>query len=506
MKTRKIKYLLVGTLVFATVFSVAGTTMKKQGPLPLTPDIEWEKTYGSDTNDWGNCVAKTSDSGYIVCGTYGRNVWSLWFSYLYLVKVDAAGKEQWDQVLGEYTMDHIGKSVQQTSDGGYIIAGEQGAGFRYDAFVIKTDGSGNILWSRVVGAYDAYDSGRCLQETPDGGYIVAGTTQSYGAGGADAWLIKFDANGNQLWNRTYGGPNMDIGDFIDRTADGGYVIFGSTDNFGTSGSTDAWMIKTDGNGVEQWNKTFGGVDYEEAMSGQQTTDGGYIFAGTKQVADGTTDIWVVKTDADGTKVWEQTLGGTDYDTGYSVQQTSDGGYFIVGDYTNTVTMNPDVYAAKLGNDGSMKWNETFDRNGTEDRGYYGIQTTDHGYIITGLTGNMMDAASDVWLIKLKPEGGSGQPELHVVISGGIGVSATISNTGTANATNVTWSLHVQGGLFHLINTTKTGTITNLAIGDSITVSSDMLFGFGKITIAAQADQVTSMVSGTQLLVFTLVNK
>lgn len=496
-------YLLVGMLVFATVFSVAGTKVVKQNPVTSPPLVDWTKTFGSDQNDWGNCVAKTSDGGYIICGTYGRNVWSLWFSYLYLVKIDATGNEQWHQTIGEYNMDHIGNSVLQTSDGGYIIAGEQGAGYRYDAFVMKANATGNVVWLRVFGNYDAYDTGRCVQQTADGGYILVGTTQSYGAGGADAWLMKFDANGNQVWNRTFGGAYGDTGNCVDQTSDNGYIIIGATESFGTEGSADAWLIKTDANGHEQWNRTFGGVDYEDAVNGQQTADGGYVFTGTKPVADGTTDIWVVKTDASGNKVWEKSLGGPDYDTGYSIQQTTDGGYFIVGDYTNPVTMNPDVYAEKLDSNGNEKWNETFDRNGSEDRGYYGIQTADHGYLITGYTGNMLDAASDVWLIKLAPESA---PALSVTITGGMGASAEITNNGTADATNVTWSIHVQGGLFRRINTTISGTIAVLHPGSSTTVSTGLFFGLGKIHVTAQANAVMSTAEGTQLFIFTMVSK
>ena len=496
-------YLFVGMLVFATVFCVAGTTLQKQQPKPMGPAVEWMKTFGSDQNDWGNCVAKTSDGGCIICGPYGRNVWSLWYSYLYLLKVDASGNEQWHQTLGTYTMDHIGRSVQQTSDGGYIIAGEQGAGWQYSAFIMKTDASGNMLWTRVIGNYDAYDTARCVKQTPDGGYIVAGMTQSFGAGGADAWLIKLDMNGNEQWNRTFGGPLFDAGNYVDLTTDTGYVIIGSTESYGTGGSADAWLIKTDSNGHEEWNKTFGGTDYEDAAQIQQTTDGGFVFVGTKPVTDGTTDIWVMKTDASGVTLWERTLGGTAYDTGYSIQQTTDGGYFVVGDYTNPMTMDPEVYAAKLDKNGNMKWNQTFDGNGSEDHGYFGIQTANHGYLITGSTGNMMDAASDVWLIKLAPEK---EPAFTMVISGGLSASTKITNSGTADATNVPWSIQVRGGLFHRINTTVTGTIANLPVGDSTTVSTRMLFGFGNIKITSQADQATSTVDGTQLVIFTVVKK
>jgi hypothetical protein len=487
-------------LLFATVFTVAGTTTEKKGS---SPAIEWMKTYGSDQNDWGNCIAKTSDGGYILTGTYGRNVWSLWFSYLYLLKVDANGNEQWHQIQGPYTMDHVGKCVQQTSDGGYIIIGEQGTGGNYDLLIEKTDNAGNIVWSRIFGKPDAYDAGRGVLQTADGGYVLVGLTQSYGVeGSADAWLIKIDANGTELWNRTFGGEYFEAGNCVDQTADSGYIIIGSTESYGTEGSADAWLIKTDANGNEQWNRTYGGPDYEDVSNGQQTVDGGYVFIGVKPLPDYTTDIWVVKTDASGNTVWDKTFGGTDYDTGYSIQQLSDGGYFIVGDYTDPVTMGIDAYAAKLDGNGNEQWNQSFDVNETEDCGYYGIQTTDGGYLITGYTGNIMDAASDVLLIKLEAESA---PALSVEVSGGMGANVAIMNSGTADATNISWRIHVQGGVLGRINETISGTIDVLAPGHSTTFSTGMFFGFGKITITAQADEVIKTVTGTQLFIFTMVN-
>jgi hypothetical protein len=500
MKTKKIVSIFVCMLMCATVFTVAGTQIQKQ---TSTPGVEWTKTFGGDKNDWGNCVSPTSDRGYIITGTYDRNVWSLWFSYLYLIKVDAAGNEQWHQIQGIYNMDHIGQSVQQTSDGGYIIAGYQGNGGDYDAFLEKTDSTGNVVWLRIFGKPGVYDIGRCVQQTKDGGYILVAWTQSFGAGGCDAWLIKTDANGIEQWNRTFGGANLDTGNYVHRTSDNGYIIIGGTESYGTEGSADAWMIKTDDTGHEQWNRTFGGADYEDALSGQQIADGGYVLVGTKPLADYTTDIWVVKTDTNGNILWEKTLGGPDYDTGYSIQQTTDGGYLVVGDYNNPVTMNPDVFVAKLDGNGNEKWSQNLDRNGSEDRGYWGIQTADGGYLITGYTGNMLDAASNVWLIKLESEGA---PAVNVKVTGGMGVNAIITNSGTVAATNVTWSIHVEGGVFGRINKTISGTIDVLPPGSSTNVSTGLFFGFGKIHIIAQANEAAATINGTQLFIFTMVKE
>jgi hypothetical protein len=503
MKNKKLVCILVGMLMYATMFSVAGTIIKKNNsPLP-SPEMEWSQIFGSDRNDWGNCVAQTADGGYIVTGTYYRNVWSLWFSYLYLLKTNASGVEEWHQIQGTFDRENVGQCVQQTSDGGYIVAGYQGNGGDYDAVLEKTDEQGNVIWVKVLGSPGVYDIGRSVQQTGDGGYIFLGWTQSYGAGGSDAWLVKTDAQGTELWNRTFGGPLSDTGNCVQQTADGGYIIIGATESYGTEESSDVWLIKTNGNGIEEWNRTFGGVDWEDALNGRQTADGGYVIVGTIPAENGTTDIWLIKTNANGNQVWEKTFGGTDYDTGYSVQQTTDGGYLVTGGYTNPMTYTPAVFVVKTDVNGNEMWSQTYDVNGSEAQGYYGIQSADGGYVITGYTGAVMDAASDVWLFKLASESGN-QPNLTIKINGGIGVTAKIRNNGTIDATNVTWSIHVEGGLFSRINSTVTGTIDHLAAGTSTSVSTGMFFGLGKIQVSVTAGDASMTKEGTQVFIFSFL--
>jgi hypothetical protein len=191
-------------------------------------------------------------------------------------------------------------SVQQTFDGGYIMAGYTdsfGAG-NWDIFLIKTDTNGNVQWAKTYGGTDL-DMAYSVQQTSDGGYIVAGETWSFGAGWEDIFLIKTDADGNVEWAKTYGGTSYDYAHSVQQTSDGGYIVAGGTNTFG-AGYLDIFLIKTDANGNISWAKTYGGASADWAYSVRQTSDGGYIVAGyTGSFGAGLWDIFLIKTDANG---------------------------------------------------------------------------------------------------------------------------------------------------------------------------------------------------------------
>ena len=289
---------------------------------------EWDKTFGGPGNDFAESVQQTSDGGYILAGyteSYGAGDYDFW-----LVKVDSNGNKQWDKTFGGTDKENEA-SVQQTSDGGYIIAGNTfsyGAG-SYDIWLIKTNSNGEKLWDKTFGGTN-YDDARSVQQTSDGGYILAGSTESYGAGKRDVWLIKTDSNGNKQWDKTFGGTDIDWVKSVQQTSDGGYILAGSTFSYG-AGDGDVWLIKIDSNGNKQWDKTFGGTEFDKAFSVQQTSDSGYILIGeTESYGAGDDDIWLIKTDSNGNKQWDKTFGGASLDFASSVQQTSDGGYILIG--------------------------------------------------------------------------------------------------------------------------------------------------------------------------------
>jgi hypothetical protein len=279
----------------------------------------------------------------------------------------------------------LASSVQQTSDGGYIVAGYTssfGMG-DWDIFLIKTDASGNVQWAKTYrGIYDDY--AYSVQQTSDGGYIVAGVTLS------NFFLIKTDAYGNVIWAKTYGGTGDEWAYSVQQTSDGGYIVAGETTSFG-AGYSDIFLVKTDANGNIIWAKTYGGTGSDVAYSVQQTSDGGYIVAGrTASFGAGVWDIFLIKTDANGNLQWAKTYGGTDWDEAYSVQQTSDGGYIVAGN---------GAFLVKTDANGNIIWAKTYEE-GIFDVARSVQQTSDGGYIVAGSTGN-------VFLIKTDANGNIG---------------------------------------------------------------------------------------------------
>jgi len=246
--------------------------------------------------------------------------------------------------------------------------------------------------------------GLSVQQTTDGGYIIAGRTSSFGNGVGDAWLIKTDSNGNDEWKQTFGGSNYDLSYSVQQTTDGGYIMTGGTFSF-SNGQSDVWLIKTDSEGIEKWNQTFGGRYSEFGLSVQQTTDGGYIISGGTDTfwSNGQSDFWLIKTDSEGIEEWNQIFAGSGGELGLSVQQTSDGGYIITGGKVSYVGASSGLWLIKTDSQGAEEWEQNF--GGIEyNVGSSVQQTTDGGYIITGVTGSFGNGGWDIWLIKTDLDG------------------------------------------------------------------------------------------------------
>jgi len=321
----------------------------------------WKTTYGGTNIDSANSIQQTSDGGYIVAGstesyTYGN-------SDMAIYKLNSDGNKVWFQHYGGTNAD-VAYSIQQTSDGGYIVAGSTES-YTYgnsDMAIYKLDGSGDKIWFLHYGGTNA-DAAYSIQQTSDGGYIVAGSTESYAYGNSDFAIYKLNSNGNKVWFKYYGGTNADAAYSIQQTSDGGYIVAGSTESY-TYGNSDIAIYKLNSNGNKVWFKHYGGTNADAVYSIQQTSDSGYIVAGsTESYTFGSSDYAIYKLDNSGNKVWFNHFGGTFADTGYSIQQTSDEGYFIVGESYSychgTPGVDCNVMVYKLSSSGVKAWGSNY---------------------------------------------------------------------------------------------------------------------------------------------------
>jgi len=300
----------------------------------------WEKTFGGSASEVSRCVQQTSDGGYILTGTtYSFSGGDLMDPDIYLIKTDQFGNKQWEKNLGGGGRE-AGYCVRQTSDGGYVIVGYNepvGKG-PYNICLLKTDASGTMQWQKAFGG-TGWDYGRSVQETSDEGFIIGGSKQVNN--NSDAYLVKTDSSGNKEWERTYGGTESDGINSVQQTPDGGFVFGGTTHSYTPQGSI--YLVKTNADGNKQWERVFGGPTWYYGYSVDVTQDGGFVVTGPC----GYQDVYVVKTDAHGNKEWDKTIGGANREGGESIQQTSDLGYIIVGKIKYDDSGDVDVYAVKL---------------------------------------------------------------------------------------------------------------------------------------------------------------
>ena len=297
----------------------------------------WEMTYGGSGYD-GFCDGhQTNDGGYIAVGftdSYSGNL------DVYLVKTDDKGLVEWSKYFGDSSNDCGGKSVQQTTDGGYILVGMNGE----EAWLIKTDSQGNECWNQTY--LDGTKSrGISVQQTSDGGFIIAGCGFLNGERWHDALLIKTDTDGKEEWRNTYGGTKIDEAYSVLQTSDDGYIVYGDSDSFGGS-----WLIRTDNNGHELWNYTYYGVAEGTV---DITDDGGFVFADSSFALLRSNQMRIVKTDENGRVQWVRLIGGLKGEWGYCVRQTDDGGYVAIGLTTDINSYEEDVFVIKTNRQGRV---------------------------------------------------------------------------------------------------------------------------------------------------------
>ncbi|HPO26412.1 MAG TPA: chitobiase/beta-hexosaminidase C-terminal domain-containing protein [Petrotogaceae bacterium] len=323
----------------------------------------WSKVFGGSEDDFFNRILQTSDGGYIAVGRTTSNNGDISGNQGnfdgWIIKVDASGNKLWSKCFGGSEDDFFNRIIQ-TADGGYIVVGFTGSNNgdisgnqgNFDGWIIKIDASGNKLWSKCFGGTD-FDYLYSIVQTSDSGYVVVGETESNNGdisdnhGVSDGWLMKVDATGNKVWSKVFGGTKADDLKDIIQTSDGGYIAVGkaiSTDGdiLGNLGNSDGWIIKFNSAGDKVWSKVFGGSDYDYLYSIVQSSDGGYIAVGDTKSNNGDIsanhgdrDGWIIKTDADGIKLWSKVFGGSGTDILFDIAWISDFVYITAGQTQST---------------------------------------------------------------------------------------------------------------------------------------------------------------------------
>jgi uncharacterized delta-60 repeat protein len=366
------------------------------------PLITWEKTYGGGSRDRAYSIHQAADKGYFVAAQ--TSSFSAGGYDYYILKLDERGNKSWEKTFGGENAE-IPRCIRRTTDGGCIVAGRTSSfspGY-CDFYIIKLDQNGNKNWEKVYGG-DSWDDPWSIQQTADGGYVVAGFTESTGAGGNDVYIMKLDTAGDRVWEKTFGGALNDAANSIQQTADGGYAVAGFTESIG-AGGLDVYIMKLDTAGELVWEKTFGGTLNDAANSVQQTADGGYVVAGfTESNGAGGSDVYILKIDVNGERVWEKTFGGTRDDEALSIHQNKDKSYIVAG-YIGSADAT-DMYLARLNEDGSIRWERTFGETG-EDKAYEVQQTLDEGFVVAGYV-HPDDAVAEyddnIYVLKLNKTG------------------------------------------------------------------------------------------------------
>ena len=375
---------------------------------------QWARTYGGVGDGSANSVRPTPDGGYVVAGSNTNDAWVL--------KLDAGFNVVWQRAFArnqDYAAD-----VQPTSDGGYLVVGSTffpetpSSSYRVD-WLLKLDDGGHLLWE-VMAPYSAFST---VQPDAEGGYVVAGWTQSQRGAPTEAWVLKLDAGGNFVWAKTYGG---DYASAVVPANDGGYVVLGYFGSFGIG----TWVLRLDAAGNIVWQKWYGGC---VASDLQIASDGGYVLVGYVSSGPGNADACLLKVDETGNLAWQKVFGGTDLDYAKSVLAVAAGGYVVAGYTRSFGAGNDDAWLLKLDATGNIVWQRTYGGPGW-DRAFSVQATADGGYLIAGSTSPVPGSVSNAWLLKVDANGAIGDCALMGTSNALALDSSVVASTTTATVT------------------------------------------------------------------------
>lgn len=369
----------------------------------VNPDITFERILGTSESESAASVKETHD-GYIITGNYKPDDED--YSYLLVKKTDLYGKTVWFKTFGTDRDPDGGADVIVANDGNYLVLGNTesyGAG-RIDFYLLKLDPNGNLIWSKTYGGqYD--ESASEVLQTSDGGFIMCGNTKLSASGSRDAYIVRADAQGNQLWAKNYGGAGGENASSIIETSDGGFIFAGSTTSNGTD-DFQIWIVKIDANGNEVWSKTHGGSEWEEAASISQTSDGGYILSGyTLSKGAGAKDAYLIKVNATGDVIWDKVFGDVHADEFTDAKETPDGGFIAVG-YSVTFFSQQnqfrDLFIVKTNSSGDLVWSKLI--GSVKNEGASSVRVTaDGGFVISGFT-DSYSKSNNIYLLKFNGAG------------------------------------------------------------------------------------------------------
>lgn len=437
-------------LLLALLF-IAPTLLVAQIPAKV-----WDKTLGGTGSESKPTVAQLTDGTFVIAGTSDSNAGAdktanrMGTTDYWLVKLDAAGTKLWDKTVGGNGIDNA-TAVVATADGGFIVAGDSDSNSSgtktanskggSDYWLVKFDADGNQLWDRTIGG-SGFDFPRAIINLSDGGLLVVGASSSdasgdksaNGRGGYDYWIVRLTASGVKLWDKTYGGSSGDSPNSVIQLTDGGFAVAGvsSSNSSGdktenSRGGNDCWILKLDASGNLIWNKTLGGNSYDGAFSIAESSDKGIVFSGNSSSArsgdktddpKGRSDYWLVKLSSSGSKVWDKTIGGIEPVNGGFLQPSSDGGWLIAGDTYSGAGADKsesskgfnDLWLVKTNAVGTKVWDKTIG-GPANDFCTYLARTSDGGLVLTGEsysdvgadkseTNRGTPSTPDFWVVKL----------------------------------------------------------------------------------------------------------